>query len=53
MLDFPDVPSWRDIRTGTEQAWRSFADSHNIAYPAEASRERIAASVRAWLEANR
>ncbi len=52
-LDFPDVPNWRDIRTGTDKAWQEFADAHLIHYPAGASRQRIRGAVRSWLEKNR
>jgi hypothetical protein len=52
-LSFPDVPDWRDIRTGSASAWASFAQTHNITYPADAPRERIASAVRSWLEKNR
>lgn len=52
-LPFLDVPNWRDVRTGTEQAWREFAETHNITFPVDASRERIAVAVRSWLEKNR
>lgn len=53
ILDFPDVPNWRDIRTGTDKAWRDFAEVHNIIHPVGATRERVAMSVRSWLEKNR
>ena len=52
-LEFPDVPNWRDIRTGSRQAWRAFADAHSVAYPTDATPQRIAVNVRSWLEKNR
>lgn len=47
--DYPDVPNWRDARTGTTEAWRSFADAHSISYPAGADRWRIVINVQQWL----
>jgi hypothetical protein len=47
---WPDVPNWRDIRTGSERAWREFADRHGIPYPRGSTRARVATNVRAWLE---
>ena len=51
--DYPDVPNWRDIRTGTDKAWAEFAEQHDIAIPAGATRMRIRSGVRSWLERNR
>lgn len=52
-LDWPNVRNWRDVRTGSYEAWKSYADQHGIRYPAGATRVRLAQIVKGWLETNR
>lgn len=47
--DYPDVPNWRDARTGTTAAWREFAEIHGIRHSPSSTRGRIIANVQAWL----
>jgi hypothetical protein len=51
--DFPDVPNWRDVRTGTNKAWAEFAEQHHVPFPAGSTPMRIRTAVRDWLEAHR
>lgn len=52
-LDWPNVRNWRDVRTGSYETWKSYADQHSITYPPAATRVRLAQIVKGWLETNR
>lgn len=50
---YPDVPNWRDVRTGRLSEWKDFADRNGISYPEHTTPTAIKARVRSWLEKNR